>query len=242
MLKIRDMKKPFFLLTLSLFIGVFTSFSGLVHAQGVASFRVIDMIGFPHFPPDSAYEGQVYTFNVRLINNSNAIINTPAEIQLKVDSVETTIYTDPQPSIQPGDTVTVTVTGYNFQQTQYVAGNNIVVVWPRVSNQPVVPVDTFYTAVYFVPLISLNEFEQDPDQFDFYVFPVPAKDFIQLRINQPVDVEYVRIFTISGKLCGTYNPVLPETKIPVNQLYPGRYVIELKTRKGRYQAGFVKSD
>jgi len=184
---------------LSLFLLVFSLAPSIGRAQGFTTLKVLSMQGFPDLPADSAYEGQFYTFNVIVTNNTNIIINTNIDIQLKVDSIETTIFSSPQPSVQPGDTVTFSISGYSFTQPQYKAGNNIVVVWPRVNGQ-VVPIDSFFTDVFFVPLNSLGDGYLDSNDLKFSIFPVPARDLLYFSSNQSQPFEYVRIYSIIGEL------------------------------------------
>ena len=205
-------------------------------AQGVASLYISDMPGFPDLPQDSAYEGLPYTYDIILINNTNIFINSTISLTMKVDSATSTFLTNPQTAIPPGDTVVLTVSGFNFTQPFFKVGNNIVVVWPVV-NGFVVPIDTFQTNVHFVPLNSLGGI--DLTEPAYHLFPVPSNEFLHLDVKSGEVVEYVRIYTISGQLVREI-PVAEENQIDIGFLNPGVYVLEITANGKSSRRKFIK--
>ncbi len=205
-------------------------------AQGVASLYISDMPGFPDLPQDSAFEGIPYTYDIILINNTNIFINTNVSLVMKVDSSTSTFFTNPQPGISPGDTVTLTVSGFNFTQPFFKVGNNIVVVWPVV-NGLMVPIDTFQTDVHFVPLNSLGGI--DLTEPAFHLFPVPSNEFLQLDVMGDEVVEYVRIYTISGQLIREI-PAAEKKQIDIRFLNHGVYILEISANGKSSRRKFIK--
>lgn len=193
------MKKVYVILLLALFSGMNPTF---LSGQGVTGLEVVSMPGFPDLPLDTAYEGQSYTFDVLIRNNTNiALSNATIEVQLKADSLENTIATAQQVNLNTGDTLILTLSGYNFTQAAYAAGNNIVVVWPRIAAPASsLPADTFYTNVYFVPLNSLDDGKLIEDQAPFTLYPNPATGTLQIMNDLNLSIEHVRIFDNTGKL------------------------------------------
>jgi hypothetical protein len=226
-------------LLLSIATIVLLTNSQSVFAQGVASCKVISMPGFPTLPTDSAYEGQTYSYIARVVNATSFFINTSFEIQLKVDSIEATIFSNPQPAIAPNDSVDVVISGYNFSQPQYKVGNNIVVVWPRFQNAPAIPVDTFYTTVFFIPLNSLSDGILNINELYFNSFPVPATDFINFEISENKLFDYVRIISISGQVVQEQKQDL-SGRIYIGNLPAGNYFVETGLNGKRYRSKFIK--
>jgi len=192
-------------------------------AQGTATLRVAAMPGFPDLPADSAYEGQTYVFDLFIVNNSSTNINgANVTFNMRVDSIITPFLLNPALSIPAGDSVTLTVTQYSFNQPQFKMGNNIVVVWPVVSGL-VVPIDSLITNVYFIPLSSLGSIDLTEPAFKIY--PVPAKETLHLKLNTELKVEYVRIYTMEGRIV-YIRKNFTDDFIDISNLSNGVYVLE----------------
>jgi len=205
-------------------------------AQGTSTLYIDSLPGFPVLPLDSAYEGQAYTFDIVLVNNTNTAINNASiEFNMKVDSISSIFFTSPAIGVQPGDTVSVPITGFNFTQPQFKLGNNIVVVWPVV-NGMVIPVDSIIVDVYFVPLSSVGNL--DLAEPAFRVYPVPAKNIIYFDAKQ-YQVEDVRIWTISGQQVLHELP-RKSNAIDITLLAPGIYILELQFNGIRTRQKFIR--
>lgn len=219
---------------------LFLFISLLVYApsqgQGVNTLRVSAMPLFPDLPQDTAFEGQSYTFQLEVINNSNIFINNSVSFDMKVDSGTVTFLTNPQTTIPPGDTTYLTVTPFNFQPPLFKAGNNIVVVWPVV-NGMTVPIDSFFTNVFFVPLNSVGDGELDDKMFVLH--PNPVNDQLQLDVSDPSLVEYVRIYASTGQQV-VHLSFLKSGFIDVSFLSRGIYFIEVNLNGKMIRRKFLK--
>lgn len=205
-------------------------------SQGALGLKIIAMPGFPVIPQDSVYEGQSYTFDILLVNNSGATLNTPIDINFRVDSISGVAFTVAQPVIGVNDTATFTITGYNFNQPQFKLGNNIVVVWPVVNGLSI-PVDTFYAEVYFIPLTSLDGNSLDKTLLGIY--PVPSHSDLYLKLNSNDIVEYVRIYTMEGRLVAEQR-YLSDGNIDIRHLRKGTYILEALVNGKLSRARFLK--
>lgn len=206
-------------------------------SQGTTGLKVLVMPGFPIAPQDTAYEGQQYTFTVTLVNNSGTVINTPIDVHLKVDSIDSVLGTFQAPALGISDTASFTISGYNFTQPQYKIGNNIVVVWPVV-NGLVVPIDTFFADVYFVPLSSLTDNELYYNEIALY--PNPAHACLQLNLNSNDKVGYVRIFSMDGKIILHHNGI-PENSIDISEIPGGPYIFEAEINGRLIRRKFIRN-
>lgn len=232
--KTADMKKGIIFLVTAVCLLTASSPS---EAQGFLGLHVISMPGYPALPADTAFEGISYNFDIFIYNGSNVTINNTIVVNLRVDTVSTVIASSPAlPPLGPGDTIIVTVSQYNFDPSQYKAGNNIVVVWPAVNGMSV-PVDTTFKDVYFVPLNSLSS--HDLKNPDFHIYPVPVRDELYLEGLAEQDLEYVRIFDASGRLATAIKPGI-HRPFDLSFLKPGFYVIEVKGRDICGRIRFIK--
>jgi len=210
-----------------------------VMSQPSATLKVIDMPAFPSMPNDSVYEGQPYGFSIVITNGSNITIASSIEVVLKVDSLEDVIYTNPQTTVFPGDTFSVSINSYLFTQPQFQAGNNIVVVCPRVIGGIVVPADSFYADVYFIPISSLDDGLQTDNNMKFNPFPVPSSDYISFTGIEDKLFEYVRIYSINGQLVNEYlKPGF--RRLFIGNLPCGTYIMEAEIDGERFRSKFIR--
>ena len=229
------MKKRGLFSILVLILSIFYVLPG--KSQGTATLKVTALADFPDLPADTAYEGVSYIFNIMLKNNTNDSISSQVSINLQVDSIILPIAsTSPTFILHSGDSVIIPVTQYNFTQPQYKMGNNIVVVWPVV-NGLVVPIDSFITDVYFVPLNSLvNNELTDPA---FQIYPIPASDFLEMEMENYNQVEYVRIFSPTGQLVKEFQTENRQ-RIDISFLRNGMYICEVKMDGMIVRRKFIK--
>ncbi len=214
------MNNRIFIAALFLVANLLISRQGI--SQGTTTLHVIDMPGFPDLPQDTVYEQNTYAFNIVIANNTNMMVAGGLSVEIKVDSITTTLISSPATQIQAGDTTTLIVPVYNFTQPQFKVGNNIVVVWPAV-NGSLIPVDSFITNVFFIPLSSLGT--HDPASPQLLLYPVPASGQLHFETSSGNTVEYVRIFDMSGHL--VVDSIMPENRnIDISGLEKGLYIIE----------------
>lgn len=223
-----------FLIALLLVVCTFSFHN--VKAQGTATLHVADMPGYPDLPQDTAYEQNTYNFDINLVNGTNLIINSSVTIMLKVDTTFATLVNNPAMAINPGDSISISIAGYNFSPSQYKAGNNIVVVWPVV-NGLVLPVDSFITNVHFVPLTSVDGIDLNEPVFN--MFPVPANTTLNLDFGKSILVEQVRIYSASGQLVRTCRST-GKNEIDISSLDSGLYFVEAIFNGVAVRKKFVK--
>jgi len=208
-----------------------------VKSQGTATLHVSDMPGFPDLPQDTAYEQVTYSFDIKLKNNSNVIVDSSLQIMIKVDTTIMVLVANPLSApLVPGDSTIISVPSYDFTQPTYKVGNNIVVVWPVV-NGLVIPVDSFVTIVHFVPLMSLAAIESP--QPTFQVYPIPATTTLHLDFGDVKLVEQVRIYAASGQLVCIYQDVR-KNAIDISALDKGLYFIDATMKGVSVRRKFLK--
>jgi Secretion system C-terminal sorting domain len=127
------------------------------------------------------------------------------------------------------------VQGYGFQQPQFKAGNNIVVVWPNISSGISYPIDSVVTDVYFIPLNSV--LVPFVPQSEFELFPNPATDMLSWNLQDGSLPGRVRIFDTHGRLVHEYRKV---RNCSVAALPRGVYFIELEIDSSIVRERFVK--
>lgn len=234
--KSRHMKKLLIIPVIALAAQLF--FQSNATAQGVASFKVLDLPGFPDLPADSAFEGQSYTFNAVISNGTNVPLNGALELVFKVDSIESVVFTNPAVGIPANDTITITVSQYFFTQQLYQTGNNIVVVWPRISGTSP-QTDTLYANVYFVPLSSVGFPKEDNHQW-INVFPNPVQDWVTIGTTADDRLEYVRILDVSGQVVSEIQTPSGR-RIYTGHLAPGIYFIQAMSGHQVYRSSFIRT-
>ena len=72
------------------------------------------------------------------------------------------------------------------------------------------------------------------------LFPNPAKEYVDIRIDGDVNVTNMEIFDVYGKLINTVNVIDNPTRINVNGLANGMYFVRVTTDKGAVTKTFVK--
>jgi hypothetical protein len=72
------------------------------------------------------------------------------------------------------------------------------------------------------------------------LFPNPAREYVDIRIDGDVNVTNMEIFDVYGKLINTVNVIDNPTRINVNGLADGMYFVRVTTDKGMVTKTFVK--
>jgi hypothetical protein len=204
-----------------------------LRAQGTATLSVISL---PNYP-DTAYEGQSYSFDILVVNNTNFTVNIPVFINIEVDSTTAVLDSVMQPLILPGDSLTLTVTNYDFSPNFYKAGNNIVVVWPVVNGAPVIPTDSLFTDVFFVPLNSIAN--PIPSESSYIAYPVPSNDYLYVSIPPGVMPEHVRIYSAEGRLV-KQEFIFRDGYFDIHGLAAGHYFLEIATGFQTQRIRFIR--
>jgi hypothetical protein len=196
--------------------------------------KVTDLSGFPVCPSDSAFEGQVDSFSIQVVNldiNSvtvgdflYVIFQNDSAPSIKTDTVFS-VYID---SLQGQDTLNYTTAPYTFTVSRYKTGNNIVVVWPKIANDTSSTADSLNICVFFVPLQSLNIL--NVFNSGFFIFPNPVIKLLNLSRGDGNSIEYVRITNDIGQEILFRRTI--EKQLDVGFLSEGFYFIEIKERNG----------
>ena len=72
------------------------------------------------------------------------------------------------------------------------------------------------------------------------LFPNPAREYVDIRIDGDVNVTNMEVFDVYGKLINTVNVIDNPTRINVNGLADGMYFVRVTTDKGMVTKTFVK--
>jgi len=72
------------------------------------------------------------------------------------------------------------------------------------------------------------------------LYPNPAKEYIDIRIDGDVNVTMMEVYDVYGKLINTMNVVENPTRINVSGLANGMYFVRVTTEKGAVTKTFVK--
>jgi type IX secretion system substrate protein len=216
------MKRILYLLIAYAVLSIFCT--GRSAGQGVL--KVVDMPNFPALPTDSAFESQIYTFDVLVQNTGAGLLQGPVLLFMQVDSSIIVFDTIVNP-ITGGGTITQVISNFTFNPSLFKTGNNIVVVWPSI-NSPSITIDTFYTNVFFIPLLSTVEHLGAPG---ITVYPNPVTDYLYFDMPPGTkSVDFV-IYDQLGRMIKT--GVLNGDLLDVRSLSRGSYSIILTANKGR---------
>jgi hypothetical protein len=72
------------------------------------------------------------------------------------------------------------------------------------------------------------------------LFPNPAREYVDIRIDGDVNVTLMEVFDVYGKLINTINVIDNPTRINVNGLANGMYFVRVTTDNGMVTKTFVK--
>ena len=72
------------------------------------------------------------------------------------------------------------------------------------------------------------------------LFPNPAREYVDIRIDGDMNVTALEVFDVYGKLINTVNVIDNPTRINVNGLADGMYFVRVTTDKGAVTKTFVK--
>ena len=190
-------------------------------------------------PNDTVFEGgSPYNFNIRVRNFDPNPSAPNASLKIYLRNTDSTALTQPEQlldssifiaSLSGNDTINVPINGYNFTQATYRAGNNIVVVWPRLGSNVATTYDSLQLdTIYFVLLSSVNMISAQNDPALF--FPNPVISEIIINKNDKKSIEYVRILNDIGQ--EILHRRTFENHLDVRFLSEGFYFIEIKERNG----------
>jgi hypothetical protein len=178
--------------------------------------------------PDSAVAGQTY-FPTTIVRNAGltpfqGTLQIGFQTQNPVGSIGFLYFNNNPISLAANDTVLLTPTnGFIFDTTFFRPGNNVVVVWPVVT-QLVAQIDTVTTDVFLLTTSGLSS----PTATTLLLSPVPAHDYLYVRSTKEISIEHVRIYDAAGREFPVESRPLENglREIYLGGLPSGNYIIE----------------
>jgi type IX secretion system substrate protein len=212
-------------------------------AQTQLAVTMID--SFPVLP-DTAVENQLENFNITVYNMDSNAFTANDSLRIFLRNTDTTNLTQPEQvlgsvfigTLSGNDTITFFIQGYNFTPATYRAGNNIVVVWPKIGNITGTTYDSLQLdTIYFVPLLSVNMLSEQNQSFS--LFPNPVTDEIRINSDHQNPIEYVRILNNLGQVI-MFRRSAGEP-LDVRHFSEGFYFLEVKDQNGTiFRKKFLK--
>ncbi len=206
-----------------------------IQAQNVPQLQIVQL-NMPLFPGDTALESQYYplSFTVQNVSPVAAVADTLIIFGFNLDStvvqqehiLADTLIT----GLSQGMISTVVNPFFQFTSLNYKAGGNIVVVWPRLSNDPQTTYDSITVNIFFVPYQAA--LTPDNENAVQGIILNPAMNIIQFKTTGVFRPERVRIYDASGRICFNSNQASDVIYLP--QLSKGVYMIEWKNPGGSY--------
>ncbi|MEP7169475.1 MAG: hypothetical protein ABI855_08920, partial [Bacteroidota bacterium] len=151
-----------------LFLAILNSQTNFAQAQAQLYIDQVDSFNIPIFlPNDTVHEGQSpSSFHIRVRNLDTNSYQPGVYLKIYLRNTDTTGLTQPEQLLDSSmlisnivgqDTFNLYINAYNFTSSTYRAGNNIVVVWPRLGFDTTTTYDSLQLdTIYFVPLASLT--------------------------------------------------------------------------------------
>jgi hypothetical protein len=72
------------------------------------------------------------------------------------------------------------------------------------------------------------------------LYPNPAKEYVDIRVDGDVNVTSLEVYDVYGKLINSMNVVENPTRINVSNLSNGMYFVRVTTEAGMVTKTFVK--
>jgi len=74
----------------------------------------------------------------------------------------------------------------------------------------------------------------------FTLYPNPVNDFLNINVNQVIEIQSLAIYDILGQLVIAVPNAKSVTAVDVSKLRTGKYLIEVKSNKGKSSSKFIK--
>jgi len=124
---------------------------------------------------------------------------------------------------------TVSAVGMSMSDTMY-ADTVYAVISPMMANM------TLSLTAYFVEETGLENHLEN----DVVLYPNPAKEYVDIRVDGDVNVKMMEVYDVYGKLVNTVNVIENPTRINVSGLANGVYFVRVSTEEGVVTKTFVK--
>jgi hypothetical protein len=208
----------------------------LAAGQAVPQVQIVQL-NMPLFPGDTAYGSQPYTlsFSVQNVSTVPVVTDTLYVFGLNIDT------TVAQPLHLLADTIVSNLSQgiivqvfnpfYLFSSLNYKAGGNIVVVWPRLGNNPSTTFDSITVNIYYVPIQASVVLPAGQPEVKGLIIN-PSMHTLSFKTTFGFRPERVRIYDAYGRTC-FYSGQAPEV-IYVPQISKGVYLIEWMNSDGSF--------
>lgn len=207
----------------------------IIKAQNVPQLQIVQL-NMPLFPGDTALESQNYPLSFTVQNVSPVAVvsdtlyifgyNTDTSVAQQLHVFVDTIIIN----LSQGMITQVVNPFFQFSALNYKAGGNIVVVWPRLGNDPQTTFDSITVNIYFVPYQAA--LTPDHENAVQGIILNPSINVIEFKTTGGFKPERVRIYDASGRIC--FNSGQASDVIYLPPLSNGVYMIEWKNADGRY--------
>lgn len=187
-------------------------------------------------PPVSIDSGQIFSFNVKVRNDSSSVLRAAIEfgyyindsLYIGSDSSSGFGYTSFIDTIASGDTTIRTIFA-NVRGPAFKTGPSVVVIWPiATGNVQTYAKDSLYFNLAVTQPSSINDIEDN----DVRLWLINKELWLVLRSG--VIVSRVRIFDVQGKLIK--EDLSPSNPIPMPSSSTGIYVAEVTYNQNRKKA------
>lgn len=185
--------------------------------------------------PDTAQVNQAYDFKFIITNIDSSNFTGSVSVKFKVDTVVSTFGSNQTSGLVTFDTLSVDIFNYTFDpNAQFRMGDNVVVVWPSISNEPAG--DSLILHV-FIP--DPNGIDENKHSTALKLYPNPVKNLLTISISD-IDktVEQVRIYTLTGQMIHQENK--HSKTIDISHLPIGVYLLEVATENETYYQKLFK--
>ena len=173
-------------------------------AQQTYFLNVDSIIGIP----DTIYDGSTLTFSMVFSNVSNlgfqGNVDTWIQVQGTSDSIQADSTTWDNAFVQAQSQTMVSVTHlFTSDGNTLSIGDNVVVVWPRISSGPVFPpqevINKATAHFYLAEPLGIN-LSADVNREMLRLFPNPSSSFFELRLPANEILHTVRITDVIGRI------------------------------------------
>ncbi len=175
-----------------------------IKAQQTYFLNVDSIIGIP----DTIYDGSTVTFSMVFSNVSNlgfqGAVDTWIQAQGTADSIQADSTTWDNAFVQAQSQTVVAVTHlFTSDGNNLSIGDNVVVVWPRISSGPVFPpqevINKGTAHFYLAEPLGINP-SDDVKREMLRLFPNPSNNLFELRLPANEVLHTVRITDVMGRI------------------------------------------
>lgn len=207
----------------------------MVVAQNNPQMQIVQL-NMPLLPGDTAFEANIYPlyFSVQNVSPVPVTSDTLYILAYNTDTLvaqqEHVLADTLISNLSQGMIAQMFNPFFQFSALNYKAGGNIVVVWPRLGNDPLTTFDSITVNIYFVPFQA----SLAPEGINSVqgIILNPDMHTVQFKTNGGYMPERVRIFDVSGRIC--FRSVQVSGAVYLPQISKGVYFIEWKNPDGSY--------